>query len=39
MKETQPKGKERSIFWPLNRIAKAIGDILLSPFKPPEKAE
>ncbi len=36
MKKEIPESKERSLFWPLNKIARAIGDLLLSPFKPPE---
>jgi hypothetical protein len=29
--------EKKSVFWPLNKIAKFIGDIILSPIKPPEK--
>jgi|GEM_PF-5453111 len=28
--------EKSSIFWPLNKIAKFLGGILLSPFKPPK---
>jgi hypothetical protein len=38
MSEKSPKSPEnKSILWPLNKVAKFIGDILLSPFKAPEK--
>lgn len=30
------KEKSHSFLWPLDRIAKVIGDIIFSPFRPPK---
>ncbi len=27
---------KKTLFWPLDRVAKFIGDILLLPFRPPK---
>ena len=35
-KTTTSPEHRRSIVWPLDKIAKFIGDILLLPFRPPK---
>ncbi len=36
-KEFSQNKESKSIFWPINKVAKFIGDIILLPFKPLEK--